>query len=104
MLTVAGGFRAMKRQSRAPPVSMVTGSRLRSFGNHTSWLGDDSVLGPLVGAIGGGGVEAADDTNLGQRHLASEVDLKLLAFLIVGSGAYPRGVEVAVSKARLESE
>ena len=28
----------MNRQSRAPPVSMVTGSRLRSFGNHTSSL------------------------------------------------------------------
>ena len=38
LLTVAGGFRAMNRQSRAPPVSMVTGSRLRSFGNYTSSL------------------------------------------------------------------
>ena len=38
MLTVAGGFRAMNRQSRAPAVSIVTGSRLRSFGKYTSSL------------------------------------------------------------------
>jgi len=30
LLTVAGGFRLISRQSLAPPVSMVTGARLRS--------------------------------------------------------------------------
>src|SRR4029077_18551467 len=32
LLIVAGGVEVMNRQSRAPPVSMVTGSRRRSLG------------------------------------------------------------------------